>query len=77
MNRVKEYRKKAGMTQPQAAEKLGISVTYLSLIENGKANLTEGKMRKFAELFGTSVSNIFFAEDGNSSLHQTATKKHR
>ena len=77
MNKVKEYRKKAGMTQPQAAEKLGISVTYLSIIENGKANLTEGKMRKFAELFGVSVANIFFADDGTSSLHQSATKKQR
>ncbi len=34
--RVKYYRQKAGLTQAEFAEKLGISVQYTSAIENGK-----------------------------------------
>ena len=64
MNNVKHYRKKSKLTQEEVADRIGISVSYLSMIENGKANLTEDKMRKFSELFGVSVARIFFADVG-------------
>lgn len=37
---VKKYREAEGLSQEQFAHDVGCSVTYLSEIENGKANIT-------------------------------------
>jgi len=37
---VKKYREEASLSQEQFAHDVGCSVTYLSEIENGKANIT-------------------------------------
>jgi transcriptional regulator with XRE-family HTH domain len=33
---IRHYRKQAGLTQPELAEKVGLSVSYLSRLENGQ-----------------------------------------
>lgn len=43
---VKKSRKRLGMTQAVAAKRLGVSQTYLSLLENDKRKLTEKLARK-------------------------------
>ena len=50
-NQLKTYRGKKGLTQLEAAKKLGVSQTYLSLVESGKRPLTERLKRKAAKLF--------------------------
>lgn len=40
-HQLKQYRKKSRRTQEQAARELGVSQTYLSLLESGKRSLTE------------------------------------
>lgn len=46
-----EFRKRKKRTQVQAAEALGVSQTYLSLLEAGKRPLTEHLQRKAAKFF--------------------------
>lgn len=50
-NQLKTYRKENGLTQQEAARKLGVSQTYLSLLESGKRPLPERLARKAARLF--------------------------
>lgn len=53
-NRVRESRKKMGKTQQEIADFVGISRTYLSMIENGKANMTFALRVKLAQMLGIS-----------------------
>ncbi len=54
-------RAKRGLTQRQVAEKMGINVSTLNLVENGKRYGTPEFWRKYKELFeldGEQVWNI-------------------
>ena len=46
---IKAERKKRGWSQKQLADRCGITVTYLSLIENDKKEPTVSLLRTFAE----------------------------
>ncbi|MEP6788025.1 MAG: helix-turn-helix transcriptional regulator [Acidobacteriota bacterium] len=48
---LRKYRKSSDLTQQQAAKKLGVSQTYLSLLENDKRHLTEGLRQKLVRKF--------------------------
>ena len=48
---LKTYRKQCQMTQCEAARRLGVSQTYLSLLESGKRPLVEGLRKKAARVF--------------------------
>ncbi len=47
---LKKYRKKCNYTQEKLAELANVSVTYLSLLENGKGNTTLLQVEVFAKL---------------------------
>ena len=49
--RVKEQRKKLGLTQEQLAQKCECSRVYLSQVENGKTTLSATIARKLADIF--------------------------
>ena len=49
--KLKTYRKKSRLTQAEAARGLGVSQTYLSLMEAGKRPLTERLKRKAVKFF--------------------------
>lgn len=40
---IKFYRKKQGLTQEQVAESSGLSVKYISLLENGSSKISVSK----------------------------------
>ncbi len=48
---LKEYRKERGLTQVEASRRLGVSQTYLSLLENGGRRMTARLERKAARAF--------------------------
>ncbi len=47
-----EYRKQNKLTQVEAAHSLGLSQTYLSLLEGGKRSLTNALRKKAVRVFG-------------------------
>ncbi|MEP6944685.1 MAG: helix-turn-helix transcriptional regulator [Acidobacteriota bacterium] len=49
---MEQYRRQAKRTQQQAARDLGVSQTYLSLLENGKRPVNEGLETKAVRSFG-------------------------
>src|SRR5260370_10464142 len=56
--RIAEVREERGLTQRQLADKAGLSVTFLSEIENGKRNLSSGKLLRIADELGKSMDYL-------------------
>lgn len=61
-NRVREMRKKAGMTLEEVGEKLGLTHTHLSNIERGHRKLDLATMEKLARVLRCSVAD-FLTDD--------------
>ena len=57
--RVRELRKKAGLTQEQLAEQLGIDQKHMSRIELGKSYPSLDRLSKIAESVNVSLPNLF------------------
>lgn len=63
LNKVKEYRKKRGMTQAQLAERANICRPYLSAIESGKqTRISNVVMFQIARALQEPIDNIFFMQ---------------
>lgn len=55
---IKELRKDKGLTQPELAEKLGISETYLRFIETGKRSPSRKLLLKISDFFNVELDEI-------------------
>ncbi len=55
---VKLYRRLQGMTLDQLASKIGIKKSYLSLIENGKKNISVEKLDQLAKALNISIEKL-------------------
>ena len=53
---LKEERLRAGLTQQQLAERIGTKKTYISLLENGKADIQLSTLYRIFEGLGRRVS---------------------
>ena len=53
---LKEERKRAGLTQEELAEKIGTKKSYISRLENGKADIQLGTLFRIFEGLGRRVS---------------------
>ncbi len=58
-NRLKIKRWESGIKQYELAILLGCSSTYLSMVENGRIEPTELFKQKVAEIFNTTVEELF------------------
>lgn len=56
---LEDKRKKKGITSAEAAEKLGISRTYLSEIENGRKLPSDKLIQDLADFYGISEVDLF------------------
>lgn len=56
---LKSFRENQGLKQFEAAEKLGITNDYLSMIENGKRSPSNKLTFRMAELYGVKPEDIF------------------
>ena len=52
------YRRKKGLTQKQIAESVGLSITFISQIENGLSNPSDENLKKIAECLDVSVIDL-------------------
>lgn len=60
--RISDVREERGLTQRQLAEKAGISIAFLSEIENGKRNLSSGKLLRIADELSVSTDYLLRGE---------------
>jgi transcriptional regulator with XRE-family HTH domain len=56
--RIADLREERGWTQKQLAERAGLSITFLSEVENGKRNVSYGKLLRIADELGTSMDYL-------------------
>lgn len=56
--RIKKYRRKAGLTQEQLAEKARVSVTHLGLVETGYRRVSLQTLQKIASVLKVKVKDI-------------------
>jgi transcriptional regulator with XRE-family HTH domain len=59
---LREWREYRGLTQEQAAERLNVSRTLLSKIENAKSPYTQGFMEAAAEAYGCEVADLIMRD---------------
>ncbi len=58
---LKELREKKKLTQEQVAKLSDTTVTFISLLENGKRNASDEMKKKLAKIYGCEVVDIFLA----------------
>lgn len=56
--RIAQLREDMGMTQKQLADRADVSVTFLSEVENGKRNISMGKLVSIAEELETTTDYL-------------------
>lgn len=61
--RVRNYRISNSYTQADFAEKIDISINFLSEIENGKKGMSQETLYKLCEHFGLSADYILFGKE--------------
>jgi transcriptional regulator with XRE-family HTH domain len=73
---LKDVREKRGYTQPELAEKVGVSQSLISQMEQGKKNGSVSTNMKLATFLGVSVEAILHASEFTQSNNreQEATK---
>jgi len=54
------FRVKAGLSQRELAEKLGVAHTTIMRLENGQRGASPKMGRKIADFFGVPLETIFF-----------------
>ena len=56
--RFKEYRKKAGLTQAEAAKKVGVTQSSISYWEKGKTTPSVESLFRMAEVYGCKIGDL-------------------
>jgi XRE family transcriptional regulator, fatty acid utilization regulator len=64
---VRRVRRTAGLTQAAMAEALGISASYLNLVERNQRPLTATLMLRLAERFDVDVRSLAASEPGGGA----------
>lgn len=58
-NRIKALRQQAGISQEKFALKIGMDRTYYASVEAGKRNIAIQNIKKIADGFGVTLSELF------------------
>ncbi|ERK44445.1 DNA-binding helix-turn-helix protein [Levilactobacillus brevis ATCC 14869 = DSM 20054] len=62
VNRVKEYRKQAGLTQFELAKKIAVARQTINLVENDKYNPSLDLCLRLAKALHTDLNQLFWEE---------------
>lgn len=71
--KIREARKRAGLTQWQLGNKIFVSESYIALIESGKRNPSTSVLSKIAEALNLTTDHILF--DTASRSNESFTKE--
>jgi len=63
-NRLREIRKSKGLSLKKLAKITGTSISYLSMVENGKVDPSFSKLKSIVESLGVAVINLFQPDTG-------------
>ena len=71
--RIKELRKKSGLTQEQLSERLGLFPKQIGNIETGTCFTTINNLEKLSEQFGVEIKDLFdfnYLQDRKQIINQ-------
>ena len=57
--RIRDLRKKSGLTQSELAEKIGLSTNFIGMVERGERNTSVDKIFKLAKAFDIKLAQFF------------------
>jgi DNA-binding XRE family transcriptional regulator len=63
MNKLKQFREEANLTQKQVAEKLGVSESYYCQLENNKRRMSLKVALDIASILKKTPNDIFLPDD--------------
>lgn len=69
-NKIYQLRRSINMTQQELAEKVGISVTFLSEIENGRKSMSVDTLIKLSKGLQVSLDTIVFGKDAEDDMQK-------
>lgn len=75
-NNIKHFRKKAGLTQQELAEKTNLSRSYIADIENGRYNPSLDTLKSIASILHVSVQDLL-DEDADNQEQELSPKSKR
>ena len=67
--KIKEARKKKGLTQEQLVEKMGVSIAYLSKVETGKIHINLERLSQICGILGVSEGEILNGVSNHSEKY--------
>lgn len=67
--RLKEARREKGLTQEQLAEKMGVSIAYLSKVETGKIHINLERLSQICEFLNVSEGKILNGTSNSSEIY--------
>lgn len=67
--RIKCKRQEKGITQEQLAEKMDLSVAYLSRVERGKSSINLKRLVEMSELLGINVSELITGTNPKTEIY--------
>lgn len=67
--RLKEARKKKGLTQEQLVEKMGVSIAYLSKVETGKIHINLERLSEICGILDVTEGEILNGVANNSQKY--------
>lgn len=70
--RIKECRKKKGLTQEQLVEKMGVSIAYLSKVETGKIHINLERLSQICDILGITEGEILNGVSNSSDKYLQA-----
>ncbi len=71
-SRIKSVRKAQGMTQERLAERLGVSVGYISQVERGITKISLDLLASIAGVFGSDLSELVTGAAAGSKNYLSA-----
>lgn len=72
--RIKELRAERGLTQEEAADRIGVFRTYMSRMESGQANPTLTMLHQIADALGVEVVELLKAASAGSPRRVTSAQ---
>ena len=57
--RIRDLRKKSGLTQSELAERIGFSTNFIGMVERGERNTSVDKIFKLAKAFDIKLAQFF------------------
>lgn len=73
--KIRTTRRKNDLTLKELSEKTGLSVSFLSQVENGTSSLAITSLKKIADALGVSI-NTFFQDCQNNNFHVKSEEQH-